>query len=51
MVFDAVKNERFYILTHPEWLEVIQMRTDRLLHLENPQDPTPAVLKLIKPSG
>jgi NAD(P)-dependent dehydrogenase (short-subunit alcohol dehydrogenase family) len=51
MVFDAVKNERFYILTHPEWLEVIQMRTDRLLRLENPQDPTPAVLKLIKPSG
>ena len=50
MVFDAIKKERFYILTHPEWIEVIQMRTDNLLRLENPQDPAPTVVKLINPS-
>jgi NAD(P)-dependent dehydrogenase (short-subunit alcohol dehydrogenase family) len=50
IVFDAIKNERFYILTHPEWIEVIQMRTDKLLRLENPQDPTATLVKLINPS-
>lgn len=50
IVFEAIKNEQFYILTHPEWIEVIQMRTDKLLRLENPQDPTPTVVKLINPS-
>lgn len=50
MVFDAIKKGRFYILTHPEWIEVIQMRTDNLLRLENPQDPAPTVVKLINPS-
>jgi len=48
IVFDAIKNERFYILTHPEWMEAIQMRTDSLLRLENPQDPTPTVVKIIQ---
>jgi len=50
IVFDAIKNERFYIITHPEWIEVIKMRADNLLRVENPQDPTPTVVKLIKPS-
>jgi len=49
-VFDAIKNEQFYILTHPEWIEVIRMRTDNLLRLENPQDPAPTLAKLINPS-
>ncbi len=48
-VFDAIQNERFYILTHPEWIEMVQMRTDKLLRLENPQDPTPVLMKLIQP--
>jgi NAD(P)-dependent dehydrogenase (short-subunit alcohol dehydrogenase family) len=49
LVFDAIKNERFYVVTHPEWMEVVRMRTDNLLRLENPMDPAPAVMKLIKP--
>jgi NAD(P)-dependent dehydrogenase (short-subunit alcohol dehydrogenase family) len=47
-VFDAIKNEQFYILTHPEWIEVIQMRTDNLLRIENPRNPMETVIKLIK---
>ena len=47
-VFDAIKNEQFYILTHPEWIEVIQMRTANLLRMENPQNPAPTIAKLIK---
>jgi NAD(P)-dependent dehydrogenase (short-subunit alcohol dehydrogenase family) len=47
-VFDAIKNEQFYILTHPEWIEVIQMRTDNLLRMENPRNPAQTLAKLIK---
>jgi len=51
VVFDAVKKEQFYILTHPEWTEVIQLRTDKLLRMENPQSPTATVAKLINLRG
>jgi NAD(P)-dependent dehydrogenase (short-subunit alcohol dehydrogenase family) len=50
MVFDAIRNERFYIITHPEWMEVVRMRTDSLLRMENPQDPAPTIMKLISPA-
>jgi len=46
-VFDAIKKEQFYILPHPDWIEVIQLRTDKLLRMENPQDPAATVAKLI----
>jgi NAD(P)-dependent dehydrogenase (short-subunit alcohol dehydrogenase family) len=46
-VFDAIQKEQFYILTRPEWTEVIQLRTDKLLRLENPQNPASAVMKLL----
>ena len=51
VVFDALEKERFYIFTHPEWIEAIQLRTDRLLQMENPQSPTATVLKLINRRG
>jgi NAD(P)-dependent dehydrogenase (short-subunit alcohol dehydrogenase family) len=47
VVFDAIQKEQFYILTRPEWTEVIQLRTDKLLRLENPQNPASAVMKLL----
>jgi NAD(P)-dependent dehydrogenase (short-subunit alcohol dehydrogenase family) len=47
LVLDAIKNERFYIFTHPEWTEVIQLRTDKLLGMENPQSPAATIAKLI----
>jgi NAD(P)-dependent dehydrogenase (short-subunit alcohol dehydrogenase family) len=47
-VFDAIRKEQFYILSHPEWIEVIRLRTDSLLRMENPQNPTPAILKLLR---
>ena len=48
VVFDAIRKEQFYILPHPEWTEVIRLRTDRLLRMENPQSPAAAVAKLLK---
>jgi NAD(P)-dependent dehydrogenase (short-subunit alcohol dehydrogenase family) len=51
VVFDAIQNDRFYILTHPEWIEVIQMRTDNLFRMENPRSPTETLVKLIKLRG
>ena len=46
IVFDSIRNEQFYIVTHPEWMEIVRMRTDQLVQVENPVDPTPAVMKL-----
>ncbi len=50
-VFDAIQKEQFYILSHPEWTEVIQIRTDSLLQMQNPQNPTATVLKLLRARG
>jgi NAD(P)-dependent dehydrogenase (short-subunit alcohol dehydrogenase family) len=47
VVFDAIKKEQFYILPHPEWTEVVQLRTDKLLRMENPISPTATLVKLI----
>ncbi|MFZ0429362.1 MAG: SDR family NAD(P)-dependent oxidoreductase, partial [Acidobacteriota bacterium] len=46
-VFEAIQKEQFYILSHPEWTEVVQLRTDPLLRMENPQSPQEMVRKLI----
>jgi len=49
VVFDAIQKEQFYILSHPEWMEVVQLRTEKLLRMENPGDPMSAIIKLMKP--
>lgn len=48
-VFDAIRKEQFYILTHPDWMDVVRLRTDKLLQLENPQSPLSMIAKLIAP--
>jgi len=50
-VFEAIKEEKFYILTHPEWLPVIRLRVDNLLRAENPQNPTDLVTEIVQPTG
>jgi len=47
IVFDAIQKEQFYILTHPEWIEAIQLRTDRLLRMENPESPAAVVARIV----
>jgi Short-chain alcohol dehydrogenase of unknown specificity len=47
IVFDAIRNEQFYILPHPEWIEVVQLRTDKLLRMENPVSASAVVAKLV----
>jgi len=49
VVFDAIRKEQFYVFSHPDWIEAMQMRTDKLLRMENPEDPTPIVMRLIRP--
>jgi NAD(P)-dependent dehydrogenase (short-subunit alcohol dehydrogenase family) len=39
-VVDAIRHRRFYVITHPESVEQIQARFDRILRGENPQPPT-----------
>jgi NAD(P)-dependent dehydrogenase (short-subunit alcohol dehydrogenase family) len=50
-VFDAIRKEQFYILPHPEWTEVIQLRTHKLLRTENPESPAAIVARLVKAGG
>lgn len=50
-VFEAIKEERFYILTHPEWLPVVHLRVDNLLRAENPLNPVETVMKILNPTG
>jgi NAD(P)-dependent dehydrogenase (short-subunit alcohol dehydrogenase family) len=47
MVFEAIQKDQFYILTHPEWTEVIRLRTDSLLKMENPKSPTATIMKVV----
>jgi NAD(P)-dependent dehydrogenase (short-subunit alcohol dehydrogenase family) len=51
IVFDAIRKEQFYILTHPEWTEIIQLRTDKLLRMENPQNPAATIMKVMARRG
>jgi NAD(P)-dependent dehydrogenase (short-subunit alcohol dehydrogenase family) len=50
IVFEAIRKEQFYIVTHPEWMEVVRMRTDDLVRLENPRSTTAIVTRLVTPS-
>ena len=38
-VVDAIRAQRFYVITHPESLDQIRARFDRILAGENPQPP------------
>ncbi len=46
-VFDAIEEERFYILPDQDWLEVIRLRTDSLLKMENPQNPIATITRIL----
>lgn len=45
--FDAIRKEQFYVVTDRRWMELIEMRAEKLLKLENPGDPTPTVMRLV----
>lgn len=42
-VFDAVANDRFYVLTHPDWSGMVRRNTDRMLAGENPEMGIPGI--------
>jgi short-subunit dehydrogenase len=39
MTFEAVRNDRFYVITHPKMLASVQLRFQDLLARRNPSDP------------
>jgi short-subunit dehydrogenase len=39
ITFDAVREQRFYVLTHPKILASVQLRFDDVAQLRNPTDP------------
>ena len=48
VVFNGIRKEQFYILPDPKYMEVVQLRTDNLLRMENPQSPFAIIGKLVK---
>ena len=51
IVFDAIRNEKFYIVTDPAWMEAVKVRVDDVMQLENPRSPLAILMKLIKPAS
>lgn len=47
MTFKAIEKEQFYIVTNPEWMELVRLRTDALVQLENPVDAGPVLAKIL----
>lgn len=47
-VFEAIQKEQFYIITHPEWLEVICLRTSKLLAMENPENASEMIANMLR---
>lgn len=45
-VFDALREERFYIFTHPEAMPLVQARMTSILNAQDPVNPAVAALKL-----
>lgn len=39
MTFDAIRDGRFYLLTHPRILDTVKLRMEDILALRNPSDP------------
>ncbi len=39
LTFDAIRDQRFYVLTHPKIMSAVQMRLDDIAALNNPRDP------------
>jgi hypothetical protein len=35
-VLQAIRDERFYVITHPHWLTVVEQRVQRIVNGENP---------------
>jgi NADP-dependent 3-hydroxy acid dehydrogenase YdfG len=50
-VFEAIRAEKFYLLTDQRWMEAVQLRTDKLLRLENPENPLPILMKIVRPQA
>jgi NAD(P)-dependent dehydrogenase (short-subunit alcohol dehydrogenase family) len=46
-VFDAIRKEQFYIITHPQWLDAIRLRTSKLLAMENPENDSAMIVKML----
>lgn len=49
--FEAIRKEKFYIVTHPEWMEAARLRTDKLMALENPVSAAPLLGRILNLQG
>ena len=47
IVFEAIRREQFYILTDPEWMEAVELRTSKLVKMENPVSAAAVVGRIV----
>jgi NAD(P)-dependent dehydrogenase (short-subunit alcohol dehydrogenase family) len=45
-VFAALREDRFYIFTHPDYMPLVQLRVNDILHAHNPTNPLAAAMAL-----
>ena len=45
VVVDAIRDERFYVLPHPEWLPLVRQRMEDIEHGRPPSLPSPGALQ------
>jgi NAD(P)-dependent dehydrogenase (short-subunit alcohol dehydrogenase family) len=50
-VFEAMREERFYILTHPDSTALVRLRMDDILRGQNPEDHGELAMKFMKLNG
>jgi NAD(P)-dependent dehydrogenase (short-subunit alcohol dehydrogenase family) len=48
-VFEAIREKKFYIQTHPEYRPVIKTRMENILSEVNPENPGDKIIKILQP--
>jgi NAD(P)-dependent dehydrogenase (short-subunit alcohol dehydrogenase family) len=51
VVFEAIRKEQFYIFPNPEWIELVKLRADKLMRMENPKGAEALLAELSSPRG
>jgi NAD(P)-dependent dehydrogenase (short-subunit alcohol dehydrogenase family) len=47
-VFEAIRKEQFYVLSDAKWMDLVRLRVDKLVRLENPENPGPLAAEIVR---
>jgi short-subunit dehydrogenase len=46
--FEAIRKEQFYVLSDAKWIDLVRLRVDKLVKLENPENPGPLAAEIVR---